>query len=88
MGIDTGVNLDAVVKLDQHLRDIRRELAEFDSYKLFPIEFDITRDKLPKDIDELFELAIAFAKADKEDDLLTTTQRIERYFNFPEPDEK
>lgn len=88
MGIDTGVNLDAVVKLDVLLRDIRRELAEFDSYKLFPIEFDITKDKLPKDIDELFELAIAFAKADKEDDLLTTCQRIERYFNFPEPDEK
>ena len=88
MGIDTGVNRDAVVRIDLVLRDIRRELAEFDSSKQFPKEFDITKDRLPKDIDELFELAIAYAKADKEDDLLNTCSAIERYFNFPEPDEK
>lgn len=88
LGIDTGVNLDAVVKIDAHLREIRYELADVDSYKMFPIEFDITKDKLPKDIDDFFELAIAFAKAEKEEDLLNATFRIERYFNFPEPDEK
>ncbi|HLO91271.1 MAG: carboxylase [Chloroflexota bacterium] len=88
LGIDTGVNLDAVVKIDQELREIRRELSEYDSYKMYPIEFDITKDKLPKDIDMLFELAVGYAKADKEDDLLETCQRIERYFNFPEADEK
>ncbi len=88
LNIDTGVNAEAVVKIDKILRDIRVELAEYDSYKQFPIEFDITSDRLPKDIDTLFELAIAYAKADKEDDLLETTHAIERYFNFPEPDEK
>ncbi|MBK9355828.1 MAG: carboxylase [Bacteroidales bacterium] len=88
LGIDTGVNREAVVRIDLVLRDIRRELAEFDSSKQFPKEFDITKDRLPKDIDELFELAIAYAKADKEDDLLNTCSAIERYFNFPEPDEK
>lgn len=88
LNIETGVNLEAVVKIDEQLREIRRELAEFDSYKLFPIEFNILEDKLPKDIDELFELAIAYAKSEKEEDLLLTCQRIERYFNFPEPDEK
>lgn len=88
LNIDTGVNLEAVVKIDAELREIRRELAEFDSYKMYPIEFNILEDKLPKDIDNLFELAIGYAKADKEDDLLEVTQRIERYFNFPEPDEK
>lgn len=88
LGIETGINLDAVVKIDALLRDIRHELADADSYKQFPIQFDITKDKLPKDIDELFELAIAYAKADKEEDLLNVCQRIERYFNFPEPDEK
>lgn len=88
LGIDTGVNLDAVVKIDKILREVRKELDEFDSYKMFPIEFDITKDKLPKDIDMLFELAIGYAKADKEEDLLETTLRIEKYFNFPEPDEK
>jgi oxaloacetate decarboxylase alpha subunit/pyruvate carboxylase subunit B len=88
MNIETGVNLEAVVKIDALLRDIRLELKDFDQYEELPKEFNILTDKLPKDIDELFELAIAYAKADKEDDLLITCHRIERYFNFPEPDEK
>ncbi len=88
MGVETGVNREAVVKIDAILREIRRELADFDSYKIFPIEFDISKDKLPRDIDELFELAIAFAKSDKEEELLNVCGRIEKYFNFPEPDEK
>ncbi|KAF0204028.1 MAG: oxaloacetate decarboxylase alpha [Bacteroidetes bacterium] len=88
MNIDTGVNLEAVVKIDAVLREIRLELAEFDQYKEFPKEFNILTDKLPKDINEMFELAIAYAKSDKEEDLLTTCSRIESYFNFPEPDEK
>lgn len=88
MGIETGVNRQAVVQIDTILREIRLELAEFDSYKQFPREFDISKDKLPRDIDELFELAIAYAKSDKEEDLLNSCSAIERYFNFPEPDEK
>ena len=88
MNIDTGINLEAVVKIDVELRKIRSELKDFDQYETLPKEFNILTDKLPKDIDELFELAIAYAKADKEDDLLSTCSGIERYFNFPEPDEK
>lgn len=88
MGIETGVNREAVVKIDAVLREIRHELSEFDASKVFPREFDISKDKLPKDIDNLFELAIAYAKADKEEDLLEACSAIERYFNFPEPDEK
>lgn len=88
MGIETGINREAVVKIDAVLREIRHELSEFDTSKVFPREFDLSKDNLPKDIDNLFELAIAYAKADKEDDLLTTCSAIERYFNFPEPDEK
>lgn len=88
MNIETGVNREAVVKIDTLLREIRLELAEYDQYKEFPKEFNIVTDKLPRDIDELFELAIAYAKADKEDDLLSACGRIESYFNFPEPDEK
>ena len=88
MGIDTGVNAEAVVKIDAILREIRLELAQYDQYSEFPREFNIVSDKLPKDIDELFELAIAYAKADKEEDLLNACSRIESYFNFPEPDEK
>ncbi len=87
MNIETGVNLDAVVKINKELKLIREEMADLDSYKMFPREFEINNYKLPKDIDDLFEMAIAFAKSDKEEDLVNVCQTIERYFNFPEPDE-
>ncbi len=87
LGLDTGVNLDAVVKINKELKKIRLELADYDSYQLFPIEFDITRDKLPKEVDTMLEMAIAFAKSRKEAELLDVTQKIEKYFNFPGPDE-
>jgi pyruvate/oxaloacetate carboxyltransferase len=87
LGIDTGVNLEAVIELDQHLRAIRLELKEFDSYG-FPREFNILTDTLPRDIDQMMEMAIAYAKADKEDDLLEVCHRIESWFGFPEADSK
>lgn len=87
MGISTGVNVEAVVGLDEQLRSIRTELTEFDSYK-FPREFNILTDTLPRDIDQMFEMAIAYAKADKESDLLEVCHRIESWFGFPEPDTK
>ncbi|HNW97074.1 MAG TPA: carboxylase [Bacteroidales bacterium] len=86
LGIDTGVNLKAVAKINAELRSIRTELSKFDNYK-FPIEFDISSYKLPKEIDKLFDLAIIEAKEDKENELLETVQEIEKYFNYPEPDE-
>lgn len=86
LNIDTGVNKEAVAKINKELRFIREELAEADSYKQFPIPFDISNYELPTDIDRLFDLAIHEAKENKEDDLLETTQEIEKYFNYPEPD--
>ncbi|MBK7028155.1 MAG: carboxylase [Bacteroidales bacterium] len=88
MDIETGVNLEAVIEIDKELRAIRHELAEFDSTQLFPREFNILTDKLPKDIEQMFELAIAYAKSDKEDDLLEVCHRIESWFGFPESDDK
>ncbi len=88
LNIDTGVNLDAVVAINKELKGIRERIAEFDSYKMFPIEFDITKDKLPENIDALFNKAIEYAKADKEQELLNTCHAIEKYFNFPKPNEK
>jgi len=85
--IDTGVNIEAVVKINKELKKIRQELADFDSYKLFPIEFDITKDALPKEVDKMFDMAIAYAKSNKEEELLDVTQKIEKFFNFPGPDE-
>ena len=87
MNIKTGVNIKAVIQLDQELRAIRRELKEFDNYD-FPREFNILTDILPHDIAQLMEMAIAFAKADKGDDLLEVCHRIGSWFGFPEPDLK
>lgn len=86
MGIETGVNLHAVAAINQELKVIRTELKELDTYEL-PIDFDITSYTLPARIDNLFEQAILFAQSGKFDALLDACQAIERYFNFPEPDE-
>jgi len=88
LGIKTGINLDAVVRINKILKDIRLEMADIDSYKVFPIEFDITKDQLPAHIDQLFDEAIEFAKTDNEEGLLDACGKIEKYFNFPAPDEK
>jgi oxaloacetate decarboxylase alpha subunit/pyruvate carboxylase subunit B len=88
LGIETGVNLDAVVRINNILKEIRLEMADIDSYKVYPIDFDITRDKLPDEIDRLFDEAIEFAKADDEENLMISCGKIEKYFNFPDPDEK
>jgi pyruvate/oxaloacetate carboxyltransferase len=88
LNIDTGVNLDAVVKINSELKEIRKELKEFDSYQIFPIDFDITKDTLPSSIEKLFDDAIVFAQSSKYDELLNNCLAIEKYFNFPEPDEE
>ncbi len=87
LNIDTGVNPEAVGKINRELRNIRQELEEFDTYRIFPREFDLSVDRLPKEIDELFDKAIELADLKKERELLETTQAIEAYFNFPSPDE-
>jgi pyruvate/oxaloacetate carboxyltransferase len=87
MGIDTGVNIAAVRKIDLELKEIRKELKDFDTTE-FPKEFDITNDKLPKEINRLFVKAIYMAKHDKEEELLSACQEIEQYFGFPGPDEE
>jgi oxaloacetate decarboxylase alpha subunit/pyruvate carboxylase subunit B len=87
MGIDTGVNREAVVKINNELRIIREELANFDTSSQFPKDFDITKDKLPREINRQFTKAIYMAKHDKEAELLEACREIENYFQFPEPDE-
>ena len=89
LGIDTGVSLEEVMKIDKELRIIRNELADFDPYKQFPIEFDFVNSKLPASVDRLFDIAIELAKNEKENEneLLDVVLRIEEYFNFIAPDE-
>ena len=88
LGLDTGVDLDSVVKINEELRLIRNELAEFDSYKQFPLEFDITADELPPEVGKLFDNAITFALENRGEELLEATLAIERWFNLIAPDEK
>jgi len=86
LGIETKVNLSAVKAINDELKLIREELKSFDTYE-FPVDFDITHYTLPARIDNFFEQAILFAQSGKYDALLDACQAIERYFNFPEPDE-
>ncbi len=88
MNIEVDINLEATIKANKILRDIREELRDFESNPQFPKEFNILQDKLPPDIDRLIDIAIGLAKADKEEDLLATCHQLDRYFNFPPPDDK
>jgi len=85
--IDTGVNLDAVSKINKELFEIRKELKQFDTIPEFPNEFDIANYTLPDDINKLFDDAIKASKKKKHDEVTHLTQEIEKYFNFPPPDE-
>jgi len=88
LDISTGVNLEAVALINHELKSIREELKAFDTTNLMPLAFDITKDKLPSEIDLLFDHAIEYANTGKEKELIDVCQKIEHYFNLPEPDQK
>jgi pyruvate/oxaloacetate carboxyltransferase len=88
LNIDTSVNLDAVVRINNELKEIRKELAAFDSYQeKIPRVFDITNDKLHPDTEILFDSAIKFAQENNQVELIQVCNSIESFYNFPEPDE-
>lgn len=87
IGIDLGVNMEAVAKINVELKEIRKELEAFDAVKQFPNPFNPLTDTLPAEIDSLFDKAIELARADKEEELLDVCHKIEAYFNFPKPNE-
>jgi len=58
MGIDTGVDREAVVRINKELRIIREELADFDTFRQVPLDFDFSKDKLPREINRQFTKAI------------------------------
>ena len=55
--------------------------------KQFPNAFDPLKDKLPAEIDQALDRAIALAKSEQEEELLAVCHKIEQYFNFPKPNE-
>ena len=84
MGIDIGVNMDAVAKINEQLKVIRKELELSVFGKESPKP---NRYAFSDTADQLFNEAVAAAKAEDLDTLLTISQKIEAYFGFPAPDE-
>ncbi len=86
LGIEVDVNMQKVGEIRERLEGIRRNLADFDLNKdKFPKRFNPLADVLPAEIDNLFDKAIAAAKAGDEDALLENCHAIEAYFGFPKP---
>ena len=86
LDVEVEVNMEAVGKIRKELKAVRTELADFDLHKgNFPINFDPLTDKLPANIEALFDKAVAAAKAGDEEALLDACHAIEDYFNFPKP---
>ena len=89
LGIDTGVNMEAVAKINTQLREIRKELNQsvFGTEKPEPKAFNPLTDELPAEVDALFDRAIKAAQADDEAGTIDACRRIEAWFGFPAPNE-
>ncbi len=89
LGIDTGVNMEAVAKINAQLREIRKELNQsvFGTEKPEPKPFNPLTDELPAEIEALFDKAIEAAQRDDEAATIDLCRKIEAYFGFPAPNE-
>lgn len=86
-GIEISANMEVVAKINTELFTIRKELEAYDAVKQFPKPFNPLTDALPEEIDKAFDKALELARADKEEELLEVCHAIEKYFNFPAPNE-
>lgn len=87
LGVELGIDMEAVAKINTELLSIRKELDAFDAVKKFPKPFNPLTDSIPADIEKQFDKAIEAAQNDNETALLDACHAIEDHFNFPEPDE-
>ncbi|MFI3292083.1 MAG: biotin/lipoyl-containing protein [Rikenellaceae bacterium] len=89
LGIDIGVNMEAVAKINVELDAIRRELelSVFGAEKPRPRAYNPLTDTLPTEIDKAIDDAIAAAKAKNFDALEAACNIVNQYFGFPAPDE-
>ncbi len=84
----TGVDAAAVGKIDTQLRAMRRELEKFDQYKdNHPPILDLSKHELPPEDLALFDGAVEAARAGRVDRVLELCQKIEKRFNYPDPDD-
>ena len=88
MGIEIGANMEAVAKINEQLKDIRKELelSVFGTEKPLHKPFDPLAPLTPE-LDALFNDAVKAAKAEDFDALLQYSQAIEAHFGFPAPNE-
>jgi oxaloacetate decarboxylase alpha subunit/pyruvate carboxylase subunit B len=87
LGLDTGVDNQAVAQIDKELRDIRLELASYDQYKRMPPTLDLSRDSISPELNNLFDDALECTVGGKLGKALELCRKIEAGFNYPEPDE-
>ena len=87
LGIDLGVNMEAVAKINEQLKDIRSELniSVFGADKPAPKPFNPVVDATPAEVDALLDKAVAAAEKEDFAALLDAAQKIEAYFGFPAP---
>ena len=88
LGIEVDVDMEAVAKIRKELKEARKALAEFDLNKdKWPKDFDEAYAAMPAEIDEEFDKAIDAAKQNNEEELLAACHKIEAYFGLPKPNE-
>ena len=89
LGIDLGVNMEAVAKINEQLKGIRTELntSVFGADKPAPKPFNPVTDATPAEVEAQLDRAVAAASKDDFDTLLDAAQKIEAYFGFPAPNE-
>ncbi len=87
LGIDMGVNMEAVAKINEQLKDIRTELnvSVFGKDKPAPKPFNPLTDATPAEVEEQLNRAVAAAEKEDFATLLDAAQKIEAYFGFPAP---
>jgi len=87
LGIDMGVNMEAVAKINEQLKDIRSELnlSVFGADKPAPKPFNPLVDATPAEVEEQLNRAVAAAEKEDFAALLDAAQKIEAYFGFPAP---
>lgn len=87
MGIDIGVNMEAVAKINEQLKDIRTELnvSVFGADKPAPKPFNPVADTVPAEVETQLDRAVEAARNEDFDTLLDACHRIEAWFGFPAP---
>ena len=87
LGIDLGVNMEAVAKINEELKGIRTELnvSVFGKDKPAPKPFNPLADAVPAEVEAELNRAVKAAQSEDFATLLAAAQAIEAYFGFPAP---